>query len=120
MKKYNSEECTRKGRAVQDTLDTVSGKWKVLILVTLLQKPFRFKELAREIGISPRMLSRELQDIETNKLISRTVRQTKPLTVEYAITPYGKTIRIVLMEMLKWGETHRKTMLSSYKKKELK
>lgn len=51
-----------------DTLEVISGKWKLIILITLINRPFRFKELAREIDVTPRMLSKELQDLETNHL----------------------------------------------------
>jgi DNA-binding HxlR family transcriptional regulator len=56
----------------------------------------RFKEPAREAGISPRILSKELHEPETNDLVSRTVCDTKPLTVEYALTPYSETLSDVL------------------------
>lgn len=95
---------------MQDTLEVISGKWKLPILITLLHGPRRFKELAREIGISPRMLSKELQDLEANRLILRRVYETKPVTVEYSITEYGITLRGVMEEMSKWGHRHRVTM----------
>lgn len=69
-------------RAVRDTPGVVGGKWKLVILTTLLARRRRFKELAREIGISPRILSKELQEPAMNKLVSRTVCDTRPITVE--------------------------------------
>lgn len=59
-------------QAVRDTLDVISGKWKLVILAALLQRAYRFKELSREIGISPRILSKELQDMEQHRLVKRT------------------------------------------------
>ena len=108
--KHSAEQCSKSRRAIQDTLDVLNGKWKLPILHTLTFGTYRFKELAREIGISPRMLSKELKDLEENKLISRTVYNTMPVTVEYTITGYGKTLRKVLSEMRAWGEQHRKTI----------
>ncbi len=107
---HSHEQCSKSRRAMQDTLEVISGKWKLPILITLLHKPRRFKELAREIGISPRMLSKELQDLEANRLVLRTVYETKPVTVEYSITEYGTSLQGVMEEMSKWGHAHRVMM----------
>ena len=116
MQKYSKrkdepESCTISRLAIQDTLAIVNGKWKLVILMTLLHKPFRFKELVREIGISPRMLSRELQDMEAQQLISRTVLDTRPVSVEYAITKYGMSFGEVLEAMRSWGIKHRNKII---------
>jgi len=71
----------------------------------------RFRELSREAEISPRILSKELQELEMNGLVSRTVCDTKPVTVEYALTPYSETLSDVLNAMNKWGQQHRKRIL---------
>lgn len=109
---HSSTECTARRRHIQDTLEILSGKWKLPIIVTLMFKSYRFKELCREVGISPRMLSKELIDLEMNLLISRTVMDTRPVTVEYSITPYAETLTKVLEEMGKWGMEHRKMITS--------
>ena len=113
MTEHKAETCTRSRLAVQDTLETIHGKWKLLILITLQHKPFRFKELSREINITPRMLSKELQDLEMNQLISRTVLQTRPVSVEYAITEYGLTFGEVLDAMRNWGIKHRRKITTT-------
>lgn len=113
-KKYIMEsiqECNKMRLAIQDTIEVVNGKWKLLIIASLTRKPYRFKELTRELGISPRMLSKELQDMEMNKLISRTVYESKPVTVEYALTDYGKTLDDVMNAMRDWGVKHRKKIM---------
>lgn len=107
MVKHNSVECTRHRLAVTDTLELLSGKWKLPIIVTLSFRTYRFKELAREVGITPRMLSKELKELEMNELVIRTVRNTKPVTVEYSMSPYAKTLDGVIREMKRWGEKHR-------------
>ena len=109
--KHEPESCTMSRLAIQDTLEIVNGKWKLVILMTLLHRSFRFKELVREIGISPRMLSRELQDMEGQQLISRTVLGTRPVSVEYAITKYGMSFSEVLEAMRIWGMKHRNKMI---------
>ncbi|MCF0072794.1 helix-turn-helix transcriptional regulator [Dyadobacter sp. CY261] len=108
MEQLSKQECSRNRRAVQDTLDLIGGKWKVLILLTLKERPYRFKALAQEIGISPRMLSRELQDMEINKLLDRTVIDAKPIGVEYSITDYGRTFGQIIEAMRDWGLNHRR------------
>jgi len=110
---HNIGECKRARRALQDTLEVINGKWKILILITLMERPYRFKELAREVNITPRMLSKELQDMEINRLISRTVHEVKPIAVEYAITAYGRTLEPVLSEMTNWGVKHRQEILAN-------
>lgn len=109
--KHAPQSCTDSRLAMQDTLEVVSGKWKLVILMILQTKPYRFKELTREIGISPRMLSKELQELEANKLISRTVLDTRPISVEYAITKYGLTFREVMEAMRNWGMKHRNKII---------
>ncbi len=111
MQKHNKDACATNRQAVQDTLDVIGGKWKILILLTLQEKPFRFKELAREIAITPRMLARELQDLETNNLITRTVLDTKPIGVEYSITAHGLTFQDLIEAMRDWGLRHRKKII---------
>ncbi|MDB5124159.1 MAG: transcriptional regulator [Mucilaginibacter sp.] len=111
MIEYSTQSCSQSRRAVQDTLEIIHGKWKLPILATLYTKSFRFKELSREIGITPRMLSRELQDLELNQLISRTVLQTRPVSVEYAVTEYGLTFVEVLEAMKNWGVKHRRKII---------
>lgn len=95
--------------AIQDTLYVVNGKWKLVILAILISNGTkRFGELSRLAGISPRILSKELYELEANQLVSRKVCDTKPVTVEYTATPYAETLGGVLDAMQHWGENHRK------------
>lgn len=91
-------------------MEILSGKWKFHILGTLIQSgKMRFMDLLREVdGIAPKMLSKELQDMEINHLVHRTVFNTKPVTVEYEITEYGKTLEPIIDEIAKWGIAYRK------------
>lgn len=73
----------------------------------------RFRDLQRSIPkITTRVLSRELKDLEANKLILRTVHDTYPITVEYTLTPYSFTLQPVVDEMISWGQQHRKKLTS--------
>ncbi len=95
---------------VRDALDIFSGKWKIPIITALtFYETCGFKELERIIeGITPKMLSKELKYLETNLLITRKVENTRPITVTYSITEYGKTCKSVMSELYRWGVEHRK------------
>jgi DNA-binding HxlR family transcriptional regulator len=97
--------------AVRDTLEVLGGKWKIVILAALLGRPYRFKELSREIGISPRMLAKELQELEQDQLVTRTVCPTRPITVEYASTPHSQTLLPVVRAMSDWGFLHHEAIV---------
>jgi DNA-binding HxlR family transcriptional regulator len=59
------------------------------------------------------MLSKELQDLETNQMVKRTVLQTKPITVEYELTPYGQTVTPIITAMANWGQQHRELIVKN-------
>ena len=109
---YQSEGCSKHLLAIRDTMELLSGKWKIQIIGTLLlAEKVRFMDLMRAVdGIGAKMLSKELQELEINQLITRTVCDTKPVTVEYEITEYGKTLKSVIFEMEAWGVKHRKRL----------
>jgi DNA-binding HxlR family transcriptional regulator len=101
-------------RPITDTLEIVGGKWKLPILFELLNqgKPQRFMELQRQIGgITAKMLSKELRDLEMNQLVERKVYPTTPVTVEYAMTEYGKTLEKLIGSLYDWGAQHRARIL---------
>jgi len=96
-------------QAIRDAMSLLSGKWKFHILGTLIEgDTLGFMDLYREInGIGTKMLSKELQDLEMNKLVNRKVLDTKPITVEYSITEYGRTLAPLIDELAKWGTEYR-------------
>jgi len=100
--------------ALNDTMNVLSGKWKLPVIGALMFGKKRFKELERDIpGITPRMLSKELKDLEINGIITRTVHDTIPVTVEYQLTPSGKEFHRVLDAMIEWGIGHREAVLGN-------
>eukprot|EP01034_Spumella_vulgaris_P005370 gene5370-6849_t len=110
--------CKNHMRAIYDTLDIVSGKWKIAIITSLTFGKKRFMELQRDVeGIGAKMLSKELQDLEVNELVLRTVYDTKPVTVEYELTEYGHTLQPILFEMVKWGYQHRERIVAKSPRK---
>ncbi len=98
--------------AVRDALQVLNGTWKLQILISLIDGNKRFKQIATEVaGISDKMLSKELKELQMNKLVSRTIYDTFPPTVEYAVTPHAKTLRKVIMALRDWGKLHRKVII---------
>ena len=101
---------------MRDTLDILSGKWKLPILGALMFGKKRFKEMEREIPkITARMLSKELRELEVNQLITRTVYDTKPVTVEYELTDYGRSLEKIMLALKDWGVQHRKKIIGRMK-----
>lgn len=99
--------------ALNDTLNVINGKWKLPIIGSLLFEKRRFTEIQRNIPkITPRMLSKELKDLEMNGMVKRTVYDTNPISVEYELTDSAKSLSDVLDKMLEWGLQHRENVLS--------
>jgi len=95
--------------ALLDALDIFNGKWKIAIMCSLNEGKKRFRELQRAVGeITGKMLSKELKELEINELVTRTVLDTKPVTVEYELTSYGRSLERVIAELVSWGLKHRK------------
>ncbi|UYW01918.1 helix-turn-helix transcriptional regulator [Flavobacterium agricola] len=116
MKKEKVElsgSCRILVQGVKDTQDLLCGKWKTVIIAALYNNDkFRFMDLCRHIeGISPKMLSKELKDLELNQLVKRTVLDTMPVTVEYELTPHGKSLNKIIEAMGEWGIKYRKSVL---------
>ncbi|HVK47999.1 MAG TPA: helix-turn-helix domain-containing protein [Pseudobacter sp.] len=107
----NNTELTIKAKIkyVQDTLFVISGKWKLSIMIAVSQGNHRFRDIQRNVpSISTRVLSKELKELELNKLLSRKVDEWQPKLVEYAVTPYCKSLAPVVESMIEWGRNHRK------------
>lgn len=109
---HTVESCAKAKMAIRDTLDVVGGKWKLVLISVLRSGKKGFNELSREAGISPRILSKELQELEMNGLVTRTVCDTKPVTVQYELTPYSGTLDEVIGAMERWGHQHRNKIMS--------
>lgn len=114
MKDQDRQEatCEQELSAIRDSLEILGGKWKLRIMRHLnnhISETNTFKKIQREIeGISAKMLSKELHDLEINLLVTRTVMNTRPVMVSYAITAYGQNVFPVIESLIDWGINHRK------------
>lgn len=96
---------------VQDTLYVLGGKWRLPIIIAIKHGNHRFKDIKDFVPkITNRVLSAELKSLEANKLITRTVYDTSPISVEYKITEYALTVKEVVNTMGDWGANHRKKL----------
>lgn len=103
------EACINDIEDLQFILQVLGGKWKLHILTTLYYGKKRFKELEREItGISPKMLIKELKELEATGIINRQTFNTVPITVEYSLTADGLTLKPILEQMKEWAVTFKK------------
>ena len=101
-------ECMGTLLPIRDALEVLNGKWKLPIIVALTFGEKRFGEISKEVqGITDRMLSKELRDLEANGLVKRTVHDTYPIKVTYALTPHSKSLEEVIESLRKWGVLHR-------------
>lgn len=90
---------------VEAALDLIGGKWKSIILFRTIEGTRRFNELRRLLpGLTQRMLTNQLRELERDGLISRKVYAEVPPKVEYSITAFGKTLEPVLLALKQWAD----------------
>ena len=104
--------CPKNFLSIKDALEALEGRWKLLILFSLYSGSKRFNQISKEVtGISDKTLSKELKILETNQLITRTVYNTFPPTIEYTITEHAQSLEKVIEELHHWGQLHRKKII---------
>lgn len=114
------EECAGSLRNVLDALYVLNGKWRLALILSLVQSPKRFNEIQHELtGISSRILAKELKDLELNDFITRNVYPTTPVTIIYEATGYSRTLKNVIGELSAWGGQHREKIKQSMRKQSL-
>ena len=93
---------------VATTVALIGSKWKLLIIRNLLQRPWRFNELRKDlVGISQKVLTDSLRSMEEDGLITRTVYPEVPPRVEYALSDLGKSLKPILDSMVAWGNAYK-------------
>ena len=111
MRTYNaySENCP-----TRLLLDHIADKWAALLLWKISRQPVRFNQLRREVqGISQKVLSQCLKRLERDGLVTRKAFATVPVTVEYSITPLGRTLSTKLAALTEWAEANIETVLEA-------
>ncbi|MGY4386526.1 DNA-binding HxlR family transcriptional regulator [Pedobacter sp. UYP24] len=101
-------ECNAFLVPIGDALYVIGGKWKLRVIAALREGSMRFNEIQRMVqGISARVLSSELKELELNGFVKRIVHTQSPVVVEYQLTPYADTLGDVLQSLAVWGTKHR-------------
>lgn len=110
---HTQATCNARLAAVGDALYAIGGKWKLRIIIALVDGPRRFNDLQRTVaGISARVLSNELKEMELNGFIRRNVYVQTPVIVEYELTEYSQTVMPVVQALSEWGAQHRQYVQS--------
>lgn len=93
---------------VRDALDVIKGKWRIQIVVAIKSGCNHFNEIQEFVeGISPKMLSKELKELEQHRLVIRTVENKYPAKISYHLNEYAKTLTPILFALREWGKQHR-------------
>ncbi|WP_090156226.1 winged helix-turn-helix transcriptional regulator [Dyadobacter soli] len=112
-------QCMSKLNAAGDALYVIGGKWRLRIIIALSEGHKRFNDLQRAIsGISARVLSNELKELEINGFVIRKVYTDFPVSIEYELTPYSDTLSPVIESLINWGEMHRQRIMHMEKPEE--
>lgn len=108
----DKEACTGSINAVRDALYVINGKWKLLVVVALSEGARRFTEIEKAIdGITPKVLSKELRELELNEFVERKVISSVPVQITYELTPYSDSLKEIIGALRLWGEQHKKYIL---------
>jgi DNA-binding HxlR family transcriptional regulator len=114
-----TQECEQVLAAVSDALYAIGGKWKLMIIIAMARGNNRFSELQKQVkGISARVLSNELKELELNGFIVKKVSVGYPVGVHYELLPYSHTLEEVVGAMTRWGMQHRAKVKSSFSSNE--
>ena len=110
--KKNHTQCTGALLPIRDALEVLSGKWKLQIIVAISAGNSRFREIERAVtGITSKVLTKELKDLEEHQLITRTVYTGKPVLVQYTLAEYAESLENVIVALNEWGSNHRKRLM---------
>jgi DNA-binding HxlR family transcriptional regulator len=95
-------------------LDRIADKWVSLALAALSDGPLRYGELARRLaGVSQKMLTQTLRNLERDGLLTRTVTPSVPVRVDYALTPLGENLAGLMRSVKEWAEAHMDEVLTA-------
>lgn len=102
-------DCIETIKPVRDALDVINGKWKLPIIISIGVGNERFTDIQESIpGITPKVLAKELKDLEEHQLIKRMVISDYPVKILYKLEDYSNTLTPVIYALKEWGVNHRK------------
>ena len=111
-------QCKATLNSVADALYVIGGKWKLRVIIALTNGNKRFNELQRLVeGISAKVLSAELKELELNEFVRRNVDAGPPVIVEYELTDYAEKLDPILQALSQWGAMHRDKIRKSMKRR---
>ena len=106
--------CLDTVKPVRDALDVINGKWKLPIIISVGVGNERFSDIQESIpGITPKVLAKELKELEEHKLINRTVVGDYPVKIVYTAEPYADTLTPLIYAMKDWGINHRNKVFNA-------
>ncbi len=117
----DADTCKKSITEVKDALYVLNGKWKLPLIISLQEGPKRFNQILRDLGeITPKVLSKELKELEANEFVTRTTVNTVPVSVIYELTDYSMRLDDVIESLRVFGEQHRNKIMGKSRKPEAK
>lgn len=108
-------DCEADLLSIKDALDVISGKWKLMIMLSIGKGNHRFREIERSIPkLSGKVLAKELKDLEQHDLIKRTIYDEYPVRIEYTITTHAESLEPLYKALINWGKLHRERIINIY------
>lgn len=108
--------CLDTVKPVRDALDVISGKWKLPIIISVGVGNDRFTDIQESIpGVTPKVLAKELKDLEQHKLIKRIILDEYPVKISYKLEPYADTLTPIIYSLKDWGVNHKKKVMDQSK-----
>jgi DNA-binding HxlR family transcriptional regulator len=105
--------CLDTVKPVRDALDVINGKWKLPIIISIGVGNERFTDIQESIpGITPKVLAKELKELEQHKLIKRIITEDYPVKITYKPEPYADTLTPIIYALKDWGLNHREKIFN--------
>jgi DNA-binding HxlR family transcriptional regulator len=109
--KKEHNKCLDTVKPVRDALEVISGKWKLAIIISVGVGNDRFTDIQESIpGITPKVLAKELKELEQHQLIKRIITESYPVKIAYKLAPYADTLTPIIYSLKDWGLNHKKTI----------
>jgi DNA-binding HxlR family transcriptional regulator len=113
-------DCLKTIKPVRDALDVINGKWKLPIIISVGVGNERFTDIQESIpGLTPKVLAKELKELEQNQLIKRVVINDYPVKISYKLENYADTLSPIIYALKDWGLNHRKKLFNQESKDEI-